>query len=186
VRVRLRAGAAHGRLSLWARGADAHHVTPGAFADPASGPTPLVVGAVRAVGYAGNGAESFSSWGPTHGGLARPDVAGPDGLSSTVYGGTGFYGTSAATPAVAAAAALLLGDDPSLGPLGAAERLRAEIVSGTRADEPSRAARLGAGRIRLGPPGDPLPRPCGGEGGAACVVAPWVLGALRRRGRRGP
>ncbi|MEN9785290.1 MAG: hypothetical protein RLZZ299_554 [Pseudomonadota bacterium] len=186
VRVLRRAGAAHGRVSLWARGADAHHVTPGAFADPASGPTPLVVGAVRAVGYAANAAEFFSSWGTSHGGLARPDVAGPDGLSSSVYGGIGFYGTSAATPAVAAAAALLLAEDPSGGPLGVAERLRAETVSGTRADEPARAARLGAGRVRLGPPDGTLPRPCGGDGSAACVVAPWMLVTLRRRGRRRP
>jgi hypothetical protein len=183
-RVRLRAGTAHGRVSLWARGADAHHVTPGAFADPASGPTPLVVGAVRAVGYTDNAAESFSSWGDSHGGVARPDVAGPDGLSSSIYGGTGFYGTSAATPAVAAAAALVLGAEPSLGPHGAAARLRATTVSGTRDDEATVAARLGAGRVRLAPPG--VPRPCGGDGAGACVVVPWVLGALRRRGRRRP
>jgi Subtilase family len=53
--------------------------------------------------------ESFSSQGPTADGRAKPDLSGPDDVSSYAYasvGGDAFFGTSAATPHVAGAAAL--------------------------------------------------------------------------------
>jgi hypothetical protein len=66
--------------------------------------------------------ESFSSQGPTIDGRIKPDIAGPDGVSSGTYGsspacnGAGFYGTSAAAPHVGGAAALVKQANPSFSP----------------------------------------------------------------------
>ncbi|KPK83380.1 MAG: hypothetical protein AMS27_13090, partial [Bacteroides sp. SM23_62_1] len=69
--------------------------------------------------------EDFSSQGPTNawaGSSARikPDICGPDGVSGYAYGSSPmygpFYGTSAAAPHVAGAAALILSLNPGLSP----------------------------------------------------------------------
>jgi subtilisin family serine protease len=61
--------------------------------------------------------EYYSSLGPTIDGRLKPDLVGPDSVSSGTYGtfsqcGSGFAGTSAAAPHVAGAAALLWGLRP--------------------------------------------------------------------------
>ncbi len=56
--------------------------------------------------------EYFSSLGPTWDGRHKPDLSAPDGVSTEAYGEEGFFGTSAATPHVAGAAALLLSQYP--------------------------------------------------------------------------
>jgi subtilisin family serine protease len=43
----------------------------------------------------------------------KPDVAGPDGVSTVSYGEP-FFGTSAATPHVSGAAALILSANPGM------------------------------------------------------------------------
>lgn len=75
-------------------------------ADPASSQRVLTVGAVSRTRWTNPLVESFSSLGPTHGGVMKPDLCAPDGVDSTVYD-EGFSGTSAAAPHVAGAAALL-------------------------------------------------------------------------------
>jgi hypothetical protein len=50
----------------------------------------------------------YSSWGPTLDGRIKPDIAAPTAVSCTAYGNYGFTGTSAATPHVAGAIALIL------------------------------------------------------------------------------
>src|SRR3989344_3868036 len=57
-------------------------------------------------------AESFSSEGPTPDGRAKPDVAGPDRVQTSLTGN--FAGTSAASPHVAGAVALLMAQNPGL------------------------------------------------------------------------
>ena len=77
----------------------------GSFYVPSDSPNAMVVGAV----YWGspNTLEGFSSHGPAGNGRIVPDLVAPDGVSTSTYGSGSFYGTSAATPHVAGAAALI-------------------------------------------------------------------------------
>jgi len=86
--------------------------------DPAASPNTLAVGAVCWQNQIG---EPFSSRGPTLDGRIKPDLVGPDRVSSLTYGafdscggGGGFAGTSAATPYIAGATALVHQRYPSL------------------------------------------------------------------------
>lgn len=173
------AGDPNVRISVYARDGTAYQATPGSLADPASSPSAFTIGAVRADDYLDNGPESFSSLGPTHAGAAKPDVAGPDGLTTAVYGSVGFYGTSASTPAVAGALALVMSGDPSPDAFEAADRLRTSTLDGdplwTGPDEA-----FGAGKVRLWDPSDPV----GCRGGGAWVLLPGLLWGSGLRLRR--
>jgi hypothetical protein len=86
-----------------------HHIPARSITDPATSP---LVTAVGAVCWSNNTIRSYSSRGPTIDGTIKPDLAGPDGVSNGTYGNTGncnggFTGTSASSPHVAGAAALL-------------------------------------------------------------------------------
>ena len=153
----------------------------GSIADPGSSPLVFTVGAVDAEGYLTNGPEPYSSQGPTLGGHAKPDIAGPDGLSTSAYGAQGFYGTSASTPSVAGALALILSRWPHMRPRDAADQLRAWAWGdGTGFDKGD--PRWGAGKARL-----PVPDAAAGACGRRpllALLALFPLGLLRRRRRR--
>jgi hypothetical protein len=91
------------------------------LANLADSPGAITVGAVHhAAPYV---LESFSSRGPTNGpggrptgGLIKPDVAAYDGVSTASLGARSFYGTSASTPHVAGAAALVRAARPDWHP----------------------------------------------------------------------
>jgi len=89
--------------------------------EPADAESVLAVGAINYTNWSAGPQESFSSQGPTNaweGSSARkkPDICGPDGVTSLSYGISSFFGTSASAPHVAGAAALILSRYPYLGP----------------------------------------------------------------------
>ncbi|MBT8247197.1 MAG: S8 family serine peptidase [Acidimicrobiia bacterium] len=104
----------------------------------------ITVGAVR---YDDLGTiEPFSSRGPTADGRVKPDLVGPDGVSTATYTG-GFTGTSASSPFVAGLAALYLSMNPAMTPID----VRREL--GQLADGAGKNNTFGWGYSRLGEPG---------------------------------
>lgn len=75
-----------------------------------------------------NAIEFFSSRGPTSDGRVKPELVAPDGVSTSVAGFTPFFGTSAATPHAAGAAALVLSANPTLTPAQLSARLTQTAV----------------------------------------------------------
>lgn len=120
----------------------------GSVTVPADHPLVFAVGAVRADRYLTAPAEGFSSWGPTHAGVPKPDVAGPDRLSTEVSGAGGFTGTSAATPAVAGLIAVVMSSGDGHTAREAAEIVRRHALGDAALGESPDPA-LGAGRARL-------------------------------------
>jgi hypothetical protein len=159
------------------------------FADPANQPGTFTVGAVRGAGYLDAPIEGFSSQGPARSGVSKPDIAGPDGLDSPVFGADGFYGTSAATPAVAGAVALVLGaardEGEALTPAGAAARLQGwawRPSAASTLDDP----RWGAGKARLPTLTGAASSGCSRSSAARddLGLVAWAFVAFARRRRR--
>lgn len=101
--------------------------------------------------------EDFSSEGPTNGpggtptgGIIKPDIAGYDRVSTVSYGLQGFAGTSAATPHVAGAAALVLSKYPNYSPNNLQSFLQNIAVDQGTAGKDTK---YGYGRLYLGSPG---------------------------------
>lgn len=118
---------------------------------PANSPYVLAAGAadVGADGSTAGTLEYFSSRGPTVDGRPKPDLTGWDGVSSYPYPG-GFYGTSAAAPNVAGAAALVASANPGLD----AAQIQAFLEQRANSGVPTNPAANGTGHglLTLGPP----------------------------------
>lgn len=150
------------RIDLYAHGAvsvDPHD--PGmSVAEPGTSRGALTVGASCYTSWAGGGAgpvREYSSRGPTLDGRVKPDLTGPDGTAGTVYGtdegclAENFTGTSAASPHVAGAAALLFQANPDLDPSEA----EAILVDQATPSGPAGKDGIGGwGQLEMGTPGN--------------------------------
>ena len=83
---------------------------------------------VGAVPFGSTTIENFSSQGPTLDGRTKPDLVGPDRVSTATYGSQAFWGTSAATPHAAGAAALVKGANPAFSPAQVQSQLEARAT----------------------------------------------------------
>jgi subtilisin family serine protease len=170
IAIRRAAGTRSHVLALFVHGADLgeYRMAERSIVDPASSERVLAVGAIDQEEWTNGRIENYSSQGPTNGGLMKPDLCGPDKVKTLtsdaiVVVGYGllpddacihcFPGTSAASPHVAGAAALLMSRDPGLNVHDLRLILEASAASygGDR-----RNNHCGAGRLNLAAE---LPRP---------------------------
>jgi len=111
-------------LSIYHNSATPHHlevysiyhnlspaVASSSLLGPADAAGAMAVGAINYNNWTTGPQASYSSQGPTNDGRSKPDIMGPDNVSSDVYG-SGFTGTSASSAHVAGAAALILNRYP--------------------------------------------------------------------------
>lgn len=103
--------------------------------------------------------EAYSSEGPTNGpggaasgGFLKPDIAAFANVSTASYGARGFNGTSAATPHIAGAAAIVLNAYPTALAGEVQDYLQTNAINqGLPGPDPQ----FGFGRLRLGAPPGP-------------------------------
>ena len=93
------------------------------LSNPADASGVLTVGSINYSDWTIGPQELYSSQGPTNDGRIKPDIMGPDSVNNYVLGT--FFGTSAASPHVAGAAALILSKNPTY----SASQLRDALTS---------------------------------------------------------
>ncbi len=146
-----------------------YQVPAGSVATPASSPAAFAVGALC---WQSRSLEPYSSQGPTIDGRIKPDIVGHDSVSGATYGGfsscpSAFAGTSASSPEVAGAAALVKQAYPTYSP----DQIKTYLMKAARdLGAPGVDSVYGAGELQLPQPPD--------------VVAPTVT-ALAGKGRKG-
>jgi hypothetical protein len=119
-----------------------YNVPAGSLTIPADSPYCVALGASDVTSDAYH---TYSGRGPTHDGRIKPDFAAPSGTSGYTYGSHGFYGTSASTPHMAGAFALLKGKTPY-----SLEQVLA-IITARAIDlgDPGADTKFGKGRLNL-------------------------------------
>ena len=128
-----------------------YHQASSSIITPANSSKVLTVGAIDHSVWETGSIRPYSSRGPSNAShhaasITKPDIIGPDGVSTTTYGANAFQGTSAAAPHVGGAAALLLSEDPTRTADQLQSRLQSEAIDmGTAGKDNT----YGWGRIRL-------------------------------------
>jgi hypothetical protein len=138
-----------------------HQTSAGSIRVPASSPAAFAVGAVC---WPTHGFLNYSAQGPTIDGRVKPDVSAPAGVSGATYGttpdctsGGGFHGTSASSPHVAGAAALVRQRYPEFGVAELQSFLEGRV---TDLGDGGKDNLYGSGSLTLGPaPEGPIPAP---------------------------
>jgi subtilisin family serine protease len=102
---------------------------------------------VGAVHWSDDSLEPYSSQGPTSDGRIKPDLVGPSAVKNASYAPSIFDGTSAATPHVAGAAALILQAFPDFTPTDLVNLLQSRAI---KLGQPELNNQFGAGRLNLG------------------------------------
>jgi hypothetical protein len=130
-----------------------HAVAAGSIAAPASSPAAFAVGALC---WQSRELERYSSQGPTVDGRVKPDLVGHDSVSGATYGlfegcPSAFAGTSASSPEVAGAAALVRQAFPAFGP----DRVKQHLMRSARdLGNAGQDSVYGAGELQLPEPPD--------------------------------
>ena len=103
------------RLKIWSlnHDFDEYSEAENSIGSPADARGAMSVGAVHYDNYDLGRIADYSSRGPTTDGRFKPELVAPSGVSTASYGPDGFFGTSAAAPHVAGAAALIKSANPS-------------------------------------------------------------------------
>ena len=110
---------------------------------PGDAPDALTVGATN---WWDDALAAYSSRGPTTDGRLKPDITAPAGVSGFTYGTSAFDGTSASTPHVAGAAALVWSAYPQFSRQQVKDFLLANVID---YDPPGPDTGFGHGRLQL-------------------------------------
>lgn len=135
-------------MDFFMRSGEIEYYTPEhSVTTPGDAKRALTVGAVN---WSDDALEDYSSRGPTNDNRLKPELSAPAGISSAVYAST-WIGTSASTPHVSGAAALVLQAFPNYTPDQVSDFLksRALDLGGSGPDN-----NFGYGRLSLGAPPD--------------------------------
>ncbi len=102
------------RLDLFSLGHEIlnYAVVSGSITSPGDAASAFAVGAINYGNWLTGPIAGYSSQGPTNDGRLKPEIVAPDYVSTYSYGTNGFPGTSASSPHVAGAAALILSANP--------------------------------------------------------------------------
>ncbi len=148
IRIKADGNPAPRTFSLFSLNHDLETPVPaGSIIAPGDSPNALTVGAVNRHNWMTGPIAPYSSQGPTNAGLSKPDLVGPDRVSTSTY--SEFPGTSAAAPHVAGAAALLLSENPNLTAGQLEARLKGDAIP------MGSPLQFGSGRLNLTQSGPP-------------------------------
>ncbi|MBI3459770.1 S8 family serine peptidase [Candidatus Acetothermia bacterium] len=152
-------GTAINIIDLWSRDDLEYRVPAGSVSvsEPSISANVMTAGAID---FSNDRLRSYSSRGPTKSGRIKPDISGPDGVSTVTFGPEssrdgGFFGTSASSPHLAGAGVLVKAQNPDLNPAQIQGFLENRAVD---LGEPGKDGAFGAGRLSLGDPNE-KPKP---------------------------
>jgi subtilisin family serine protease len=152
-----------------------HTLTPAiassSLLSPADAGGAMAVGAVDYLDWTTGPQETSSSRGPTNDGRIKPDICGPDRISNNTFGS--FFGTSAATPHVSGAAALILEKYPGYSVFELWNALTSSAIDmGTSGKDNI----YGHGRLSVSS-SSVITTSGGGGGGGGCFIATAAYGS---------